>query len=62
MDSFSAWSAAYDSWLERATNQFKDEHRDLFNDGGHLEICEDGSVYLGNLMWLPPGAVEPWSE
>jgi hypothetical protein len=51
------WFARWDAWNARAVEQA----RELYPTG-HLEVCEDGSVYLGNYVWAPARTVEPWSE
>ena len=51
------WGERYAEWQARATEQAREMY-----PSGHLEVCEDGSVYLGNLAWLPKGTVEAWSD
>lgn len=49
----------YSRWEDRVQKQFSQKYPDI---GGHIEICEDGSVYLGNLMWFPANTVEPYED
>lgn len=48
----------YEKWLEACK-------ADLESRGYSVEsvdICEDGSVYFGNLSLTGPGFVTPWEE
>lgn len=45
---------AYERWAR--------EQLDKVAQHDPKEVCEDGSVYLGNLAWLPAGTVTPWPE
>ena len=54
-----------DGWWtirEKWEAQIEVEFRERFPEyaGGRHEVCEDGSVYLGNLAWLPKESVTPW--
>ena len=51
----------YEQWEEQAAEQLRKRHPE-WAGSGHQEICEDGSVYLGNMTWLPAGTVDPWVE
>lgn len=56
MNSDTLWHRKYAEWKARATRQAFE----MFHAG--CEVCENGSVYLGNLVWAPAGTVEPWQE
>lgn len=45
----------YEAWERRATAQARQMY-----PTGHVEVCEDGSVYLGNMTWLEADTVERW--
>jgi len=47
----------YNKWKEEQMEKLTVEKKT-----GHCEVCEDGSVYLGNLTWFPKGTVTPWKE
>ncbi len=56
--------ARYNTWEAEAREQAREAVRQAgFDpDAGHLEVCEDGSVYRGNLTWFPAGTVTPWEK
>jgi hypothetical protein len=62
MDANREWHRQYEAWRASAILQFRSARTDLASEDGHVEVCEDGSVYLGNLAWLPAGTVTPWEE
>jgi len=56
----SEWFDKYNKWHNNALEEAKEKYPEC--SYGHVEVCEDGSIYLGNLCWLPKNSVTPWRE
>ena len=51
----------HDAWIKDCEIELNQKGY-RWDDISTFDICEDGSVYLGNLKWLPKNYVTPWNQ